>query len=412
MSSSSRSRSRQRIAQIATACAITCAAGKALAANDWIFDPRVEAGAVYNDNYRLTDQPGQEIDVTGAEVDAALGMRAETQRTKLQLVPRIHSTFFPSDTSEEATDYYLTGLAQKRTQRLLTAFEASFSDESVVSSELLAADFPGLNLGQTVSGDTGLVTVRNRRRLIAANPSLAYDWTERRHVTFDLQYVDASYQNQIIEQVGYKDFGASAGLVWDLSQRHVFSVSLLGDRYSPADNQEDTNTGGVTAEWRTASSARTSYYFRAGARHSDRNANAAGEALSVTSFNGGVGAAWQLQTTRLVIDLMRGTVPSSSGVVVNRDEVRFRAIKTFQPRFSGYLAARGIKTHGLATTAVTNVRDRKFATAATGFEWRASRQFSLHGEYEYRWQKFEGALNEGASNGVVLSVVYEPRRLN
>ena len=412
MSSSYRNCSRRRIARLAAVSAITCAAGPVLAANDWVFDPRVEVGAVYDDNYRLTDQPGQEIDVTGASLDAALGMRAQTQRSTLELVPRVRSTFFPNDSSEEATDYYVTGLAEKRTQRVVSAFKARFADESVVSSELPAADFPGLGLGQAASGDTGLVTVRNRRQLIVANPSLAYDWTERRHVTFDLQYTDASYQSQVVEQVGYKDFAAVAGLVWDVSQRHVFSVALVGDRYSPADDHQDTNTGGISAEWRTAPSKLTSYYFRGGVRHSDRNASGTAAEVSETSFNGGLGAAWQLQTTQLVIDLMRSTVPSSSGVVVNRDEVRFRAIKTFQPRLSGYVAARGIKTHGLNTTATNDVRDRKYATAATGFEWRASRQFSLHGEYEYRWQEFENALDDATSNGVFLSVIYEPRRVN
>jgi hypothetical protein len=412
MSSSYRSRRLGNPVRLAVAAMFACAAGSASAANDWVFDPRVEVGAVYDDNYRLTDEPGQEIDVTGAAVDAALTMRADDQRTKFELTPHVHSTFFPDASSEEATDYFLSGLAQKRTQRLLSSFAARFADESVVSSELAAADFPGLDLGQTVSGDTGLVTVRNRRRLIVANPSLAYDWTERRHVTFDLQYVDADYQNRIVEQVGYKDYAASAGLVWDISQRHVFSLQLVGDRYDPADSLEPTNTGGVTAEWRTSASEVTSYYFRLGARHSERNSDGTTADLSDTNFNGGVGAAWRLQTTQVVLDFMRNTVPSSSGVVVNRDELRFRVARTFQPRFSAYVAARGIQTRALDETATINVRDRKYATASTGFEWRASRQFSLHGEYEYRWQEFEGSQHDARSNAATLSVVYEPRRLN
>jgi hypothetical protein len=412
MSSSYRNPARLRLVRLAVASALTCAAGPALAASDWIFDPRVELGAIYDDNYRLTDQSGQEIDVTGAEIEAALGMRSESTRSKLGLTPRIASSYFPNESSENHTDYYLDALAERHTQRLVSSITASFADESVVSSELAAADFPDISLGQTASGDSGLVTVRNRRTLIAAYPSLRYDWTERRHVHFDLQYIDASYDSQFIEQVGYTDYAASAGLSWDVSQRHVFIVNVIGDHYSPDDNDPDTSTGGLSMEWRTSPSQVSTYYFRAGVRHSDRNATSAAAEISETSFNGGAGAVWQLQTTRLVIDLLRSTSPSSSGVVVNRDEVRFRLTHVFQPRLSGFIALRGIKTRNLGDNSTDSVRDRKYATGSTGFEWRASRQISLTGSYAYRWQEFENTPTDARSNGVFLSVVYQPRRLN
>lgn len=412
MSSSYRNPARLRAVRLAVASALTCAAGSALAASDWVFDPRVELGAVYDDNYRLTDQPGQEIDVMGAELDAALGMRAEGTRGKLGITPHISSSYFPNQTSENHTDYYLDALAERHTQRLISTINASFADESVVSSELAAADFPGLNLGQTASGDSGLVTVRNRRTLITLNPSLQYDWTERRHLRFDMQYLDASYQSEFVEQVGYKDLAASAGLAWDVSQRHTFSVAVVGDRYSPDSTAPDTNTGGVSMEWRTTPSQVRSYYFRAGVRHSDRNATGTTPEISQTSFNGGVGAAWQLQTTRFIVDLLRSTSPSSAGVVLNRDELRFRLTHQFQPRFSGFIALRGIKTHSLGNDLADPVRDRKYATGSTGFEWRASRQISLTGQYAYRWQEFENTPTDARSNGVFVSLVYEPRRLN
>jgi hypothetical protein len=400
------------VAQLAGAAALVCAATSASAANEWVFNPRVEVGAVYDDNYRLTDQPGQEIQVTGAALDAELAMRSESQRSLLELTPRVHSTFFPSASSEEATDGFLNARAERRTQRVVSRFDAQYANESVVSSELLAADFPAVGLGQIVSGDTGRVSVRNRRRLIVASPSLAYDWTERRHVNANLQYVDASYQAKLFEQIGYKDYAASAGIGWDVSQRHRFTLQAVGDRFSPGDGSEDTNTEGLQAEWRTATSAVTSYYFRAGARHSQRNGTATTAKVSSTSFNGGLGVAWQLQTTQLVIDALRDTVPSGAGIIVNRDELRFRLTRTFQPRFSGFLAVRGIRTTELANDSITAVRNRKYATGSTGFEWRANRQFSIAGVYEYQWQEFQGEPNDARSNGVNLSVVYEPRRLN
>jgi hypothetical protein len=399
---------RNSLTPVAGAVALACAASSAHA-QAWVFDPRVEVGAVYDDNYRLTDQPGQEIEVAGGAVDVSLGMHADTQTTTFGITPRIHSTFL-NESSEEATEYYLDGIAAKKTQRLDTKFSASFADESVVSSELPAADFPDLDLGQTTSGDTGVVTFRNRRRLIVAEPSLAWDWTERRHLTADLQYVDTSFDSQFFEQVGYKTWTGTGGLLFNRTQRSTVWFTVAQQKYSPEDSSPDTDTTIASMEYRTSTTQIASFYVRVGAGHSTRDAFGTQPSISSTSFNGGIGARWTLQTTQVVLDALRSTSPSSVGAVVNRDEARFRVTHQFDPRFSGYLAARGIRTHGL-TNEVNTVRDRDYATGAVGFEWRASRQYSIRGAYTYSWQKYQFAPQDAVSNGVNLSVVYEPRRL-
>lgn len=381
----------------------------ALAAN-WIFDPRIEAAAIYDDNYRLTDQPGQEIEVTGGALDASLGMRAESQRSSIELTPRIFSSFFPDASSEESTDYFFAATAETHTQRLMSRLGARYSDESVVSSELLPADFPGVNLGEAVSGDAGRVTVRNRRKLVALTPSMQYDWTERRHVTFDLHFVDTSYDSQLFEQTGYRDYGGGPGIVWDISQRHSLFLGLLASRYSPDNGAADTDTTGFQAEWRTERSEITRYYFRVGGSRAKRDAVGTSPSTSTSSFNGGAGVAWTFQVTQLVLDVLRSTVPSSAGAVVNRDELRFRVNRAFQPRLSGFFALRGVRSSGVEND-VAPVRDRDYVTARAGFEWRANRQFSVVGAYDYAWQEFSGEPHDAVSNGVNLSLVYEPRRL-
>src|SRR5262245_14811774 len=72
---------------------VVLACSAAQAAN-WEFAPRVEAGYRYNDNYRL-DLPGGEIEVSGAEGDAALTIRTLDPRTHFEITPRIQATYFP-----------------------------------------------------------------------------------------------------------------------------------------------------------------------------------------------------------------------------------------------------------------------------------------------------------------------------
>jgi hypothetical protein len=385
---------------------------QAASAQAWIFDPRVEVEAIYNDNNRLTDQPGEEIEVTGGGLDAQVTARKQGAASLFELTPRVHSTFFPSESDEESTDYYADLKTEKRTQRTRTGVGARFADESVVTSELLEADFPGVGLGDPVSGDAGRVSVRNRRRLAGVTPTFDFDWTERRHLALQAHYVDVTYQNDtLFEQVGYTDIGGAAGMGFDLTQRSTLSVDLVGSRYSPDNDTEDTTSTGVVAEWRMSPSQVTNFYFRLGSNRSKRDAHGTTPSSSTSSFNGGVGVAWNFQVTNVVIDALRTTVPSSQGEVVDRDELRFRLTRSFSPRVAGFVALRGIKTNGVDDT-TTGVQGRKYYTGRTGFEWRTTRAFSLEGAYEYKWQEYESEPNKAKSNGITLSVVYEPHRLN
>jgi hypothetical protein len=395
----------------AVGAAVCLMASSLASAQAWVFDPRIELQGIYNDNYRLSNEPGQEIDVTGGAIDADFTARKEGPASLLEVSPRIHSSVFPDASSEESTDYFLNLTGEKRTQRTVTRVLGQFADESVVTSELLEADFPGVGLGQPVGGDGGRVSVRNTRRLYAIQPSLDFEWTERRQLTFDAHYVKAEYDDDLFEQVGYTDYGGSAGIVFDVSQRSKISVDVILAEYSPDGDSESTTSTGIVAEWRTAPSQVMDVYFRLGSNRSERDGNGAQGDFSASSFNGGVGVAWNFQVTRIVIDALRSTVPSSQGVVVDRDELRFRLSRDFSPRVAGFIAARGIRTEGLDDDVVSDVRDRKYYTGRTGLEWRMTRQFSLEGAYEYKWQEYEDDLTDATSNGVTISLVYQPRRL-
>jgi len=389
--------------------ALLAAAPHALA-QQWVLEPRVEVGGIYDDNYRMTNTPGQEIEVTGAGVEALLRARRATAKSSFEITPEIHSTFFPDESSEESTDYFLAMSGDTRTLRTRSSVNFNFADETVVTSELPVANAPGVGLGQPSSGDAGRVSARNRLRLFQLQPSFTYDWTERRHLVLGAHYVNADYQADLFEQVGYSDIGASAAMDFDLSQRSTLSLGVQAAQYNPNDTSPDTDLTGAIAEWRMHPSQVMEVYFRGAATHVDRDATASNSKLSATGFNGGAGVAWNYQVTQILVDLLRTTSPSSVGAVLYRNEVRFRVNHSFDPRFTGYLALRGIRTEDIKGSA-TSGGDRKYATASTGFEWRFRREFSFTGSYDYKWQKFASEPDNAISNGFRLSLVYEPRRI-
>jgi hypothetical protein len=394
----------------ASGAALLLGAGTA-SAQQWIFDPRVEVQGVYNDNNRMTQVRGEEIEVKGAAVDALAAFRRETQTDTFEATPHVRSSWFPDAREEQSTDKYLDLKASHKSQRTLTNLYAGFADESVVTSDLLIADYPGVNLGQTVSGDSGRVSVRNRRQQYSFLPTFDFAWTERRHLTATAHYVDTSYDKSVFEQVGYKDYGASVGIKWNTSQRATFEVDVVGAQFRPDDNSPDTSTGGVVAEWRMAPTQIMSYYFRLGGTRASADSTPTLASQDHSSFNGGAGVAWNYQITRVLIDALRSTSPSSQGAIVNRDELRFSLQRDFSPLFTGIFALRGIRTQGLQGTGINQVRERKYYTGRAGFEWHLNRSYSIDGAYEYRWQKYTGDPTDASSNGVTLSVVYQPRRL-
>ena len=393
-------------------------------AQQWIFDPRVELQGVYNDNNRLTAERGQEIEVHGAAIDALAAFRKESQTNLFEVTPHIRSSWYPDASEEESTDYYFDMKGSHKTQRSVMTIDAGFADESVVTSDLPVADFPGVDLGQTASGDSGRVSVRNRRRQYTVQPGYEFDWTERRHVTIDAHYIKTTYDDTLFEQVGYEDYGATAGIKWNTSQRATFSVNVIGSQFKPDDNSPDTTTGGVFAEWRMSPTQILTYYFRAGGNRASHDVvttippaipggptTSTSSRESDSSFNGGAGVAWNYQLTRVLFDLLRSTAPSSQGAIVNRDELRFSFERDFSPLFTGFLGLRGIHTNGLNSNGATEVRERKYYTGRTGFDWHISRTYTIEGAYEYRWQKYQGDPTDASSNGVTLSLIYQPRRL-
>ena len=87
-------------AAVAAALASTTAFGA-----DWELNPRIEAGYMIDDNYRLNN-PGAEIEVQGPLADAQLEMRARMPQSEFSFTPRVRATYFPSEQDLDTVDYF------------------------------------------------------------------------------------------------------------------------------------------------------------------------------------------------------------------------------------------------------------------------------------------------------------------
>jgi len=402
--SSSYRKQRALVSNGALAAAALCLAAVRAGAASWDLNPRLEVGGTVNDNLRLAETAADRVRVAGAAVDAQLAMRSLTPRSALTILPRVHSTYFPHDSADRSTDGFLDLDGEYRTLKSVVGATAQYADETVISSELLPANFPGVSLGEIVGSTSGRVSVRNRRRLERVAPLFTHDFTPRRHLHLDAEYLNASFDRNLLQQMGFRNAYGSAGLAFDLSPRATFTVRGVASRFEPDGSRNTTARYGIETQWNLRRSQIANLYLRLGADRTE--ARSALGTLGSTGAVGGAGISWSYQITQFVLDAVRGLAPSAAGAVVVHDELRFRVLRALRPRLSGFVGVRAVRMRGAEQKAIP-IQGSDYVAGSAGLELRITRNYRLSGTYDYTWQHFQGEPH-AAANAVALSIIYQP----
>jgi len=375
-------------------------------AGNWELLPRLEAGGMWNDNYRLAELPGQQLDVYGPYLDAQLAMDLLTPTSKLDIVPRVRWDNFPTDHADQSTDGFLDIDGDSKGQRSEILGVLQFSDQEVFYSDYLPATFPGLALGQATTAPSGRITETTRQKLLRAAPEYKYDLTQRAHLDLNADVEHATYEQSVVEQIPYTSYTGSAGIGFDVSQRSVVTVTGLGTHFAPGTGGNNTNDYGAQAEWDLRQSQIALFYARLGVERSEAQTATAGT-VGNTGVTGGVGVDLRYQVTEVTADLVRSLIPTSQGVVMTDQELRFRILHAFYPKFSGFVGARGMRLSGAADQAVLAVTSEDYVTAEAGVDYQITENYRVEGAYDYAWQRFPGTPT-ATSNAIRLAIIYQP----
>jgi hypothetical protein len=378
-------------------------------AMDWQVNPRIVVNGIYNDNYRLDTVPADKISVEGAAVDASAQFHFEEPEFRMDLTPRLQSTFFPGNTQEQANNQFLDLNLQKRWQRVRFSLTGFYWREIVLSNFLPTTDITN-GLGKTgVNPDIGPVTERNREEFALLNPSATFDLTPIRRLIVDSQIIDLGYADQIAGvRENFKSYTSGLALAMDISPRSTVSVRASAAEFRP-DVGSNANTYGVQTQWSLRQTELLQFYARVGEDHAEFGQVTGGGSTSANSFSGGIGTSRKFELTDLFVDLTRAVTPNSGGSVVAQDQLRLRLEHKFSARMAGFVAFRAIKDSALGNNS-TFTNDR-YITGSLGFEWRLYRQFSIAGQYIYTTEKYTTSLSSGNSNSVIVSLIYQPHRL-
>jgi hypothetical protein len=367
----------------------------------WEWNPTVEAGYLYDDNYRLAP-PGGEIDVQGPMLDAELELRTLTQTGEFSFTPRVRATYFPNETDLDTVDYFANLDWLHRGQRVETRVRGEFAQQDIVSSEQPDAEAGG-DLGEPDFGDGGRVLVDNRRMRASLRPSMSFELSPRRELQFDAGYTDVNYDEEISDaQVDYNTADVSAGLRARLNERSTLTTRIRGARYD-IDLRDVSNAYGAELQWDTRTAAETRAYLRAGAQNVEVTSGD-----SEVAWVAGAGVSFLMGRNELFTDLARNVGPSSAGVLVTRDQLRVRWTRAMTPRLSLLAGLRG--THDEDVDPVSTFQPRSYATGDVGLQWHWQEEFSLRVAYDYTWQEFEDAPSDATSSGATISLLYQPQQ--
>jgi hypothetical protein len=357
---------------------------------------------LFNDNYRL-DFPGDELDVSGGLLDVSLPVRLVDPVTRAEIVPRVQATLFPDERDEDSTDYFLSGLYERRTQRQLFGIDASVTREDVVRSELPSSSGDGSSLGDPDSGDSGRVLERNRRDMVRAEPYWQYDVSERHQAQVGAHFIDADFEKIIPNgQQDFQDYGVHAGWGYKFSPRARLIGRIRASRYETV---FESDAYGAEVEWRADYSQTAHLYLRLGGQQTDLGEDSD---VSETSVIAGAGAQWTWPTTTAFADFTHTVGPTSAGAVVERTQMRLRLDRAVRPRLSIFGGARAFRDEGVSEGSTYPTRE--YITGEVGVDWRITRQWSVLGVYNYIWQEYEDEPSDTSSNAISLGIVYEPGR--
>jgi hypothetical protein len=374
-------------------------------AGNWELLPRVEAGAMWNDNYRLADVPSQQVQVYGPYLDAQLSMDLVSPTSKLDIVPRVYWTEFPTDHQDQSTDGFLDIDGEHRTLRSNLSGVLQYSDQEVFYSDFLPATFPGLALGQPTTAPSGRISVSTRQKLVRAAPAFRYEITQRTNLDLNADIDHATYQQSQVEQIDYTSYTGNAGIGFDVSPRSVFTVTAIGTHFAPQSGGENTNNYGVQGEWDLQQSQIAKFYARLGVERSQ--AQTVLGTVGNTGLTGGIGVDLRYQITEVTVDFLRSLIPTSQGVVMTDQELRMRALHAFYPRFSGFVGARGMRLSGSSSQGALGVTTETYAAAELGVDYQVTENYRIEAAYDYTWQKFAGSPM-ASSNALTLSFIYQP----
>lgn len=389
--------------------------GQAPARAAWELVPSLTMNAQTDENPRL-DPVTQVTDTAAASSGILWGTANITtinERNFLTFEPSVisYQYFDESNSDLESTDWLLNASGQHRWQKVQVGFASNFSDERLLSSELVAVD-PDRNpdTDGPDNPDSGrLAFIDGQRERYWLNPYLGINVSERNSVRLDATKDRVSYdEGDLSFRSGYVNTRLAAAINRNVDERNIVSATMSVEKFEADATQNATDTVTIEGAFIRPVTELWTFNLAAGVLRSDFEFvdNQQLVARATTDYTMRLGLRKRSERSRINLDFTRDIYPSTSGYSSIRREVLAYYNRNLRQRLGMTFGVRVNETESLGDVAVED--NRKYWRAEVGFEWAMKPVLFLGAGYSFTAQDFTEDLirDKTESNSVFIGISY------
>ena len=363
-------------------------------AADWTVQGRISETAKYDDNYRLesSNKTGTFASVTTPQ----LFISTKTPNTEIEINPRLSVGLFTADSSFNYFDQYLGLRAKRLTQTGDFGINTTLSNEATLETE---------------NDDTGRYEDGHRLG-VKSEPFWTHSLTERDRIRLRGAFEKVDYRSTE-DLDDFTIYGGSVDYERDLTLQDEVGLTFNYRHYdNDDDSREQTDSIGLEAIWRHQPSERLSTLVAPGIRYvwSDNRRVVGGVATTDEDqqLGGTIRTAvdWQAtERTDLRFLLSRGLSGSGSGNAVLRDLVSLR-LRHQAWELVGFSFQGDYIRNADSTSLGFSDAERDYVRLRPAVNWTLTRDLTLSGGYQFRWQDEHDGDGDATSNMVFLELTY------
>jgi hypothetical protein len=354
------------------------------------FVPTVEATVEGNTNRELIPIPELEDESINYRLNALALWGRRTERSELELRPRVQFQEFPDREGIDPVEYFLDVRGKHRTLKGGTAVFARYAHQDIYNAEYGDAGFDQFDPDRSdVTSSSGIVFVGGTRQTLEGEASFEYQFSDLTGVGGLINYRKIDYGDEFLtDRVGYQSPYAELMLMRVLGPVTEFAIGPYGSYSEADDGSNETDTVGaklsLTYRW-----SETMYFTAVGVFERSDITDFTPTPVEDSASNWGLQFTgyYRRQLAGVRYSIGRFLMPSTFGTRITKDQMRVQYSRPLSPLTVFEGAVRFTRDHRVGGTSP----DRDRALAELSLTRDLTQNWYVSAEYRYVWRTL-GAL--------------------
>jgi hypothetical protein len=371
------------------------AAGRASLAADWNGTLQATVDGAYVTNPRMLAGADNSSDETGQLMFDGNAI-AQTERGELTITPRVLLTRYNHQTDLD-TNAGSLGLAfQENLERGKWSFDGMGSTDSTLTSEL---------------GTTGITYVNRRHTAGSADLGYQYSSTERlswlAQVSGQItRYEDATAFGLVNYDYGSVQFGPN----WSFSERLLGSLTLEANRLNPDAGARQTDYG-VSAQLRRDFSERYAWRISLGSTRVDYSSTGSSPSSSSTTVEYDIGANYKGERVQWDLSAKRAVLPIGVGLLAPETVASLVVVANVSEYGELRLSLNGIRTDSVYVVGIPVYTGATWGQASVEWRYHFTPHWAISAGYQQARSRADNVQEWANGKQAQLGVVWDSGRL-